>query len=278
MTIEINSAGLQPFAKQIEDARARATRARLYGRLVQLGTVIGLLVLWELAVVLLHTSPIILPRVSVIASALWTMTIDGTIPWHSLVTLKRVVLGFAAASILGIAIGLAMNRFETVRNIADPLIAGLYPLPKVALVPLLLIWFGSGETYKFVIVLATAFFPIVISTYQGLRQVDGGLISAASDLGANDWQVQLEVMLPAATPAILAGMRLGMGVAVILTIAAEMIASQNGLGYLLVAVGAILETEKVFAVLFTVAILGVAITKIHDWLDIKFAGWAFDSR
>jgi|307.fasta_scaffold114687_2 NitT/TauT family transport system permease protein len=276
MTIETYDVGLKPFAREIEDARRRAAKARTFGRLVQLGTVAGILVLWELAVVLMGVNPIILPRVSVIARSLWTLVADGTIPWHALVTLGRVFLGFAAASVLGIGIGLAMNRFAIVRNSVDPLIAGLYPLPKVALIPLLLIWFGSGETYKFLIVLMTAFFPVVISTYQGLRQVDDGLISAAGDLGADDWRIQWEVMLPAAMPAILSGMRLGMGVAIVLTIAAEMIASQSGLGYLLVAYGAILETEKVFAVLFTVAILGVVITKVQDWLDIKLAGWAFD--
>ena len=275
MTIETYDARLKPFAREITDARLRASRRRMVARLVQLGTLVGLLVVWELAVVGLGVNPIILPRVSVIAKSLWLLTIDGTIPWHTLVTLGRVVLGFAAACVLGVGIGLLMNRFSIARNIADPLIAGLYPLPKVALIPLLLIWFGSGETYKFAITLMTAFFPVVISTYQGLRQVDGGLVSAARDLGASDWRIQLEVMIPAALPDILSGMRLGMGVAIVLTIAAEMIASQSGLGYLLVAYGAILETEKVFAVLFTVAILGVAITKIHDWVDVKLAGWAF---
>jgi len=275
MTVETCDARLKPFAHEINVARSRASRARVFARLVQLGTVIGVLVIWELAVVLLGVNPIILPRVSVIARSLWLLTIDGTIPWHTLVTLGRVLLGFVAACALGVGIGLLMNRFVTARNIADPLIASLYPLPKVALIPLLLIWFGSGEVYKFVITLMTSFFPIVISTYQGLRQVDAGLVSAARDLGATDTRIQLEVMLPASMPDILSGMRLGMGVAIVLTIAAEMIASQSGLGYLLVAYGAILETEKVFAVLFTVAIVGIAITRIHDWVDVKLAGWAF---
>ena len=275
MTVETYNDRLKPFAREINDARLRASRARMFARLVQLGTVVGVLVVWELAVVILAVNPIILPRVSVIARSLGMLTIDGAIPWHALVTLGRVFLGFAAACVLGVGIGLLMNRFLIARNIADPLIASLYPLPKVALIPLLLIWFGSGETYKFVITLMTSFFPIVISTYQGLRQVDAGLVSAARDLGATEWSIQWEVMLPAAMPDILSGMRLGMGVAIVLTIAAEMIASQSGLGYLLVAYGAILETEKVFAVLFTVAILGVAITKIHDWFDVKLVGWAF---
>jgi ABC-type nitrate/sulfonate/bicarbonate transport system permease component len=278
MRADIDNAELCQFSTQIEVARAHAARTRLFGRLVQLGTAIGFLVVWETAVVGLGVSQIILPSVSDIAKALWAMTAEGTIPLHTMITVRRVLIGFAAAAALAVVVGLAMNRSHFVQNVFDPLIAALYPLPKIALVPLLLIWFGSGEVYKFVVVLATAFFPIVISTYQGLRQVDPGLVSTARDLGASEWRIQWEVMLPAATPAILAGMRVGMGVAIILTIAAEMIASQNGLGYLLVAVGAILETEKVFAILFTVAILGVAITKVHDWIDFRLAGWAIESR
>jgi len=193
-----------------------------------------------------------------------------------MITISRVLGGFIAAAILGVAVGASMVRTEWVRNFFDPLIAGLYPLPKIALVPLLIIWFGSGETYKFVVVLTTAFFPVVISTYQGLRQVEPGLIATAKDLGAKEWEIQKYVMLPAATPAILAGMRLATGVAIILTIASEMIASQDGLGQVLMASGAILETERVFSILFAIAIVGIAITKVHDWVDIKLAGWALD--
>lgn len=270
--------GLTRFSKQIEVAHRRAFYARVVGQLIQVGTVLGLLAVWELAVVMLHLNPIILPRVSVIASSLWSLSVDGTIPWHGMLTMRRVFAGFAAAALLGVAVGMGMNRFQSIRNMFDPIIAALYPLPKIALVPLLLIWFGSGDLYKFVIVLATAFFPIVISAYQGLRQVDPGLVAAARDLGANEWRIQWDVMLPAATPSILAGMRIGMGVAIILTVAAEMIASQNGLGYLLVAAGSVLETEKVFAVIFAVAILGLLVNKAHDWIDASVAGWAFDGQ
>jgi NitT/TauT family transport system permease protein len=276
MTLDATDPGLERFSSQIETARRRAARNRTFGRLIQFASVIGLLIAWELAVVILRVDPIIVPRVSVIAESFWAMTVDGTIIWHTLVTVRRVLIGFAAAAVLGVGVGAAMVRFHGVRNFCDPLIAGLYPLPKIALIPLLIIWFGSGESYKFVIVVTTAFFPVVISTFQGLRQVDSGLIATARDLGADEWRIQKEVMLPAAMPAILSGMRLATGVAIILTIASEMIASQDGLGQVLVAVGAILETEKVFAILFAVAIVGIAITKVHDWVDMKLAGWALD--
>lgn len=277
MTLERDTADLKRFSREIENARSRAARSRSTGRLIQVAAVLGVLLIWEIAVIVLQVDLIVLPKVSLIAVTFWEMTVDGTIPWHTFVTVRRVIVGFAAAAILGVGVGAAMNRFHGVRNFCDPLIAALYPLPKIALVPLLIIWFGSGETYKFVIVVATAFFPVVISTYQGLRQVDAGLINTARDLGASEWQIQKEIMIPAATPAILAGMRLASGVAIILTIASEMIASRDGLGQVLVAVGAILETEKVFAILFAVAIVGIAITKVHDWVDLKLAGWALDN-
>lgn len=269
---------LEAFADQIAEARRRTSRNRAFGLFIQLLAVVGLLIVWECAVILLGVEPIIVPRVTLICETFWSMTADGTIPYHTMVTVRRVLAGFAAAAVLGVGVGAAMVRFHSVRNFCDPLIAGLYPLPKIALVPILIIWFGSGETYKFVVVLTTAFFPVVISTYQGLRQVDAGLIATARDLGANEWQIQKEVMLPAATPAILAGMRLATGVAIILTIASEMIASQDGLGQVLVAAGAILETERVFAILFAVAIVGIVITKVHDWVDTKLAGWALDNQ
>ncbi len=267
---------LNRFSEHIRLAQLRSRRSRGLGRVVQFGSIIGLLLLWELAIIVFEVDPIVVPRVSVIAETFWAMTIDGTIPWHSMITISRVLGGFIAAAILGVAVGASMVRTEWVRNFFDPLIAGLYPLPKIALVPLLIIWFGSGETYKFVVVLTTAFFPVVISTYQGLRQVEPGLIATAKDLGAKEWEIQKYVMLPAATPAILAGMRLATGVAIILTIASEMIASQDGLGQVLMASGAILETERVFSILFAIAIVGIAITKVHDWVDIKLAGWALD--
>ena len=232
MTIETYSARLKPFEREINDARLQASRARTFARLIQLGTIIGALAVWELTVVAMGVNPIILPRVSVIAQSLWTLTADGTIPWHTLVTLGRVFFGFVAACVLGVKYWAddesLHGRAQYCRS-ADrrPLSS---PENCAHSSATYLVWLG--ETYKFAIVLMTAFFPIVISTFQGLRQVDAGLVSAASDLGASDWRIQSEVMLPAAMPAILSGMRLGMGVAIVLTIAAEMIASQSGLGYL----------------------------------------------
>jgi ABC-type nitrate/sulfonate/bicarbonate transport system permease component len=160
--------------------------------------------------------------------------------------------------------------------VADVWIAALYPLPKISLIPLLIIWLGTGEAYRIVISAVTAFFPIVISTYSGIRQADRGLIKAAQDLGANARQIQMKVVIPAAIPSIFSGLHLGMGVTIILIVAAEMIggSSQSGMGYLLINAGQVMETEKVFASLVVLAVVGALVIKLQQWTDRWVAPWA----
>ncbi|MEE8110952.1 MAG: ABC transporter permease [bacterium] len=278
MTTETFPQERERSAPAVEKREGGTKRQRRRARFTQIATVLVLLALWEVIVRAGGIQPIFLPSVSFILQTFWSLIWDGTLPWHTWVTILRVLTGFFAAAVFGVAVGVGMGMSRTVQNVCDPLIAALYPLPKITLIPLLIIWLGSGEAYKFIISAFTAFFPIVINTYIGLRQVDEGLVKAARDLGANERQIQLEVMMPAAVPSIFAGFRLGMGVAIILTVASEMIAGQNGLGRFLVEAGAILETEKVFAALFVMAILGIVVTKTQDWVDIRFAAWAFETR
>jgi len=241
-----------------------------------LAAVIVIFAAWEGFVRLRGIQPIYLPAPSAIAVYLYRMTADGTFPYHLGVTVLRILAGFAVAAVTGVAAGLLMGMSRIVARIADPLIAALYPLPKVSLIPLLIIWLGTGEPYKVVISAVTAFFPIVINTYVGVRQTDPGLIKAAQDLGANLQQIQFKVMIPSAVPSIFAGFTLGMGVSIILIVAAEMIGGQSGIGFLLIHAGQVLETEKVFASLIVLAILGVVVTKVQEWVNRRVAPWAAD--
>jgi len=232
---------------------------------------------WEALVRIRGIQPIYLPAPSAIATYLVRMIADGSIPYNLAVTILRIFAGFLAAAVSGVVVGVLMGMSATVARIADPWIAALYPLPKVSLIPLLIIWLGTGEAYKIVISGVTAFFPVVISTYTGIRQADPGLLKAAADLGANLQQIQLKVIIPSAVPNIFAGFRLGMGVSIILVVAAEMIGSQSGMGYLLIHAGQVLETEKVFATLVVLAILGVVVTKGQAAFDRWAAPWAADN-
>lgn len=243
-----------------------------------LAVVVCIFAAWEAFVRLRGIQPIYLPAPSRIAGYLFRMTADGTFPYHLAITVLRILAGFIAAAAAGVACGVVMGMSHTAARVADPLIAALYPLPKISLIPLLIIWLGTGEPYKIVISAITAFFPIVINTYVGIRQTDPGLIKAAQDLGANLRQIQIKIIIPSAVPSIFAGFRLGMGVAIVLVVAAEMIASQTGIGYILVHSGQVLETEKVFASLIVLAILGVVVTKAQEWFDRRVAPWAVISE
>jgi ABC-type nitrate/sulfonate/bicarbonate transport system permease component len=244
-------------------------------------SVVIVIAIWEIVVRWRGIAPIFLPAPSSIAYYLWQMIADGTMEFNLGVTLLRIFVGFLLAAVTGIALGLLMGMSRVVYRVADVWIAALYPLPKISLIPLLIIWLGSGEAYRIVISAVTAFFPIVMSTYSGIRQADRGLIKAAKDLGANTRQIQFKVVIPAAMPSILSGLQLGMGVTIILIVAAEMIggSSQSGMGYLLISAGQVLETEKVFAALVVLALMGAVIMKLQQWIDRKIAPWiARDNR
>jgi NitT/TauT family transport system permease protein len=244
-------------------------------------SIVIFVLVWELVVRWRGIAPIFLPAPTSIAIQMWQMIAAGTMEFHLGVTLLRIFAGFFVAAVTGIALGLLMGMSRIVSRIADIWIAALYPLPKISLIPLLIIWLGTGEAYRIVISAITAFFPIVISTYAGIRQVDRGLIKAAEDLGANARQIQLKVVIPAAMPSILAGLQLGMGVTIILIVAAEMIggSSQSGMGYLLISSGQVMETEKVFASLVMLAVMGAVIIKLQQWIDRRIAPWvAHDNR
>jgi ABC-type nitrate/sulfonate/bicarbonate transport system permease component len=260
----------------VEPLKRKRRKDPLWLRVLPSASFVLFVLLWELIVRLRGIAPIILPAPSSIATYLWVMIRDGSIPYHLGITLLRILGGFFVASFLGVLLGVMMGMSRVVSRVLDPWIAALYPLPKISLIPLLIIWLGTGEAYILTISAITAFFPVVISTYAGIRQVDQGLVRAARDLGANERQVQIRVIIPAAIPTIFAGLQLGMGVTIILVVAAEMIggSSQSGMGYLLIRYGQVMETEKVFAALIVLAIFGGVIIKTQERIDRWLAPWA----
>ena len=239
-------------------------------------TVVAFVAGWEAFVDLRGIAPIYLPAPSSILEYLLRMIADGYMGFHLGVTLLRIFAGFAVAAVAGVLVGVVMGMSRIAARVADPWIAALYPLPKISLIPLLIIWLGTGETYILTISAISAFFPVVISTFSGIRQTDPGLVKAARDLGANQRQVQMKVVIPAAVPSITAGLQLGMGVTIILVVAAEMIggSNQSGMGYLLINSGQVMETEKVFASLVVLAVMGAVIIKLQQWADRRIAPWA----
>jgi len=270
------SAASAPKAAAKAKKKKRRSRDPLWLRVLPFLSVVVFLAIWELVVRMRDIPPIILPAPSAIADYLVRMIADGSLPYHLGITFLRILAGFAVASVLGILIGVFMGMSRVASRVLDPWIAALYPLPKISLIPLLIIWLGTGEAYILTISAITAFFPVLISTYAGIRQADQGLVRAARDLGANERQVQMKVIIPAAIPSIFAGLDLGMGVTIILVVAAEMIggSNQGGVGYMLIRFGQVMETEKVFAALIALAVFGGVIIKTQEWIEHRIAPWA----
>lgn len=254
------------------DSRPKQRRTNRH-TLVAILAVVVVVGFWELWVRMNDISALYLPAPSRIAQATWEMIQDGTLIDATGLTLWRIFSGFALAIAIGVPIGLLMGVSRTFEAVSDLFIAALYPLPKIAVIPLLIIWMGTGETFKIVLSLIGAIFPIILNTLLGVKQVDEGLVLAARDLGASRRQIWRKIMLPSALPEIFTGIRLGLGVSIILVVAGEMVAAQDGLGAVIFLSGQVLETDKVFAVLVVLAVLGIVVTKLQDLVGRLVSRW-----
>jgi NitT/TauT family transport system permease protein len=232
-----------------------------------------LLAIWEIGCWAWSINSLYLPRPSQIVAAIVKLFAGESLHVDLLWTLYRIFAGCGIAIVFGVLIGVWMAISPRAAAVADIFIAALYPLPKVTLIPLLVIWLGTGGPFMLTISALGAFFPIVINTLLGVRQCDPGLVLAARDLGASQRDIVRRVLIPSAVPSIFAGIRLGLGVSIILVVAAEMVVGKTGLGARLFLAGQILNTEDVFAVLIVLATLGILVTKAQDMIDERLARW-----
>ena len=216
---------------------------------VSLATVLAILGLWLIATRAGWVKPLFLPAPASILSAFgqaWTGAIDGApLALHVRDSLLRVVGAFALAVLLGIPAGLAMGTNRIARGILDLLIEFYRPLPPLAYLPLMIIWFGIGELSKVLLIFLACLAPVALAARAGVRSASIDQINAARALGANRWQVLRHVVFPAALPEILIGLRIGMGVGWTTLVAAEMVAAQAGLGQLVLNASNFLRTDVV---------------------------------
>ncbi|WJR80010.1 ABC transporter permease [Bradyrhizobium sp. NP1] len=231
------------------------------------------LVLWEVGVRLGNIPEVFLPAPSLVVVSLYDLFAHKQLLYDLGVTLYRIFGGFIAAAFIGIVLGLLMGMSKRIYAIADIFIAALYPVPKIALLPLLVIWLGTGNIFQIALSALGCIFPILINTIIGVRQCDEGLILAARDLGATNMQIQRKVVLPAAVPAIFGGLRLALGISIILVVAAEMQTARYGLGAKLQLAGQVLETGQVFAILLLLAAMGIVLTKAQDRIGSVVDRW-----
>src|SRR5262245_32867626 len=226
--------------------------------LVRVLTLVAVLVVWEGFARLGWVPVLFLPSPLGVLREGWDMTVSGELVGHVASSLQRLILGFALGSALGIVVGVTVGFFALADAVGQPLIAATFPIPKIALLPLLILWLGIGEASKVSVIALGVFFPMAINTYAGVRQADPLLIRAAVSFGAGRWSVIRKVVIPSALPMVFAGLKLGAGTALLLLVAAEMIGAESGIGFLVLQAGNLMETTKLMVGIVVLSVLGLA--------------------
>jgi NitT/TauT family transport system permease protein len=236
--------------------RARTLERRAHPA-ARVGGLAGLLVLWELLTRTGWVPPLFLPSPLGVLAAGLEMLRSGELPAHVATSLGRILLGFGLGALGGVAVGLAVGVFGLAEAVGTPLIAATFPIPKIALLPLLILWLGIGEASKVAVIALGVFFPMAINTSTGVRHADPLLLRAAVSFGAGRWSLVRKVMLPAALPMIFAGLRLGAGTSLLLLVAAEMIAASSGIGFLVLNAQNLMETTTLMVGIVLLSLLGL---------------------
>jgi NitT/TauT family transport system permease protein len=229
--------------------------------------------LWELAVRLALLSPRYFPPPSVVAATLAEDFTVGELGTHTLVTLTRLAFAFVIAAVPGVALGLAMGMIRPVREAVEPYVAVLFPVPKIALLPFLLITLGVGEPAVVLTGALSAFFQIVISTLGGVQTLDPRLLEVGRNYGANGLRLFRAVIVPAALPSIFTGLRLGLGLALVTVVAVEFITAKSGLGHLVYRHWQMLSTPSMYAAFSLVGALGLLATRGLGALQRRLLVW-----
>jgi NitT/TauT family transport system permease protein len=233
----------------------------------------GIIALWQIAISAGWIDPVFLPSPASICLALWQLTISGDLWTHLSISLMRIGSGWIIGTALGLVIGVAMGLTSTCRAIGMPLVSAIYPVPKIALLPLLILWLGIGETPKIVTIASGVFFPTIIATLSGVDAVPRNLIHMAQSFNLPMRSIVWKVMLPSALPGILAGFRISVSTALILVVAAEMIGAQYGIGAFLLTAGNLMQSDDLMAGVVILSVLGLSIGAILTMVERALLRW-----
>jgi NitT/TauT family transport system permease protein len=250
--------------------------ARLLGALRPLVALALLLALWQLAAILLRES--YLPPPSAILPEVERLIVSGELTPHILSSLSRLAWGFAIGVAIGIPLGLVSGRSERVDEFVAPLLALFYPIPKAALMPIFLLWFGAGDLSKIAIIVLSVTLPLVYHAHQGAKSVDEKLLWSAAAMGTSRTRQLWTVILPASLPEVLLGARVAIVIGVIVMVSSEMIVRQSGVGYYIFNALDMAEYQLTYAVIVVVAALGYALDWLFEGLRRRLTFWAPERR
>lgn len=229
--------------------------------------------LWALATHRGWVSPIALPKPEEVGAAFLDMIRSGELVKHLGASLKRLVIGWTLGASIGVLIGLAIGLSSLARSTALPLVSALFPIPKIALLPLFIIWFGIGEASKFATIAFGVFSPMAIAAFGGVDSVDRTLIRMAQSFGLPARDIIAKIVLPGAMPALLSGVRISASIGIILLTAAEMIGAEHGVGALVLAAGNLMQADRLIAGVLILSGLGLLVAQIIGLAERRLLKW-----
>ena len=234
---------------------------------------IVLLIVWELITRTGLVPRWFLPIPSDVVETLIEITKSGDLFFHFAASMKRALLGYSLAAVIGVTMGLLIAWSPLLEDIFDPLIELIRPLSTFALIPIFFLWFGIGDTSKIMIIFKSCFFPITLNTIAGIKGVDTKLINAARSLGASGTQLWVRVLIPAALPTIMTGLRISTALSMMSLVGVEMLSSDSGLGFMIIDAQRTFDTNLVFAGILVLSIIGFSLDRIARMVQNRFLGW-----
>jgi ABC-type nitrate/sulfonate/bicarbonate transport system permease component len=254
--------------------RRSALTVQKIGQIVLPWLAIAVLVaIWEMVAQSGRFTPYLLPAPSVVAARIYKDLASGKALFDIGMTLYRALVGFCIASVLGAVIGILTASLRPVKWFLDPLISIGFPVPKIAFLPIIILWFGLFDVSKIVMIVLDTIFPVIVATIGGVHGVDKHLIWTARNLGESERMVLWRVVLPAALPSILTGMQIGLPIALVVAIVTEMLTGGVGLGGTMLKASSFADSVGVYAGLVEIAIIGLALVKLMSHLRRRLLVW-----
>ena len=239
----------------------------------QSASLIVLLVAWELLARSGLFSSYLLPAPSAVALRIWTMTLSGKLLPDLATTLLRALSGFGLAVVFGVPLGILMARNRIVEWLLDPIVSIGFPMPKIALMPAFILWFGLMDSTKVLMIAFHALFPIVAATYAGARSVEKMLVWSARSMGVSDREVMWEVILPASVPSIMTGIQVALPVSLIVALVTEFLMGGTGIGATMINASRYADSTGVFAGIVIIAAMGILIMRAIQTVRRRILAW-----
>ncbi len=228
---------------------------------------------WQGASTWRLVNPLFLPSPAEIGNALYLLAASGELWLHIAASLKRILLGWLLGTAAGLAVGVAIGLSTLARSVGVPLVSALFPIPKIALLPLFILWFGIGEPSKVATIGLGVFFPTAVAAFGAVDNVPKSLIRMAQSFGLPTGDIVRKIVLPGALPGILSGFRISASIALILVVAAEMINAQHGIGALVLFAGNLMRTDQLLAGVVVLSVLGLLVAWVLGQLERRLLRW-----